>query len=438
MPQAIRELLLPMLPYLTIAARIHSPLFSPSSSPPLSPSPSLFHLPPLALLVYTHRRMRYFEMLQSITKLPLSRLVSWGLLFPIIFLNGWLLLVLAQELQPLLSILIAATLLAFLLDYPIRFLMGRGVSRGIAIGLVLLLFLLVLVVLGLFLIPLILKQANELLTKLPEWIKSGQQQLISLEDWAIAQQLQIDLSGAINQLVARLTTGLRALTSQAFGIVFGAIGSVVNVFLTLVFTIFLVLRGEKLWAGILGWFPSQWNVLIRESLPENFERYIAGQVTIAAIVGLVQTTTLVILRVPLPQLFGIGIGVATLIPFGGTVTIITVSSLLALQNFWLGFKVLLVAISINWAIENILAPRVVGELTGLNPVWMLISLDLGLKLGGALGLVIAVPIASFIKATVDTIRTSRPASQMVLVTEEVSSPPPVEREQPASRSIGEE
>ena len=249
-------------------------------------------------------------MLQSLNKLPLPRLVSWGLLFPIIFLNGWLLLVLAQELQPLLSILIAATLLAFLLDYPIRFLMGRGVSRGIAIGLVLLLFLLLLVVLGLFLIPLILKQANELLTKLPEWIKSGQQQLISLEDWAIAQQLPIDISTAINQLVARLTTGLRALTSQAFSIVFGAIGSVVNVFLTLVFTIFLVLRGEKLWAGILGWFPSQWNLLIRESLPENFERYIAGQVTMAAIVGIVQTTTLVILRVPLPQLFGIGIGVA--------------------------------------------------------------------------------------------------------------------------------
>lgn len=374
-------------------------------------------------------------MLQSITKLPLPRLVSWGLLFPIIFLNGWLLLVLAQELQPLLSILIAATLLAFLLDYPIRFLMGRGVSRGIAIGLVLLLFLLLLVVLGLFLIPLILKQANELLTKLPEWIKSGQQQLISLEDWAIAQQLPIDLSTAINQLVARLTTGLRALTSQAFSIVFGAIGSVVNVFLTLVFTIFLVLRGEKLWAGILGWFPAQWNLLIRESLPENFERYIAGQVTMATIVGLVQTTTLVILRVPLPQLFGIGIGVATLIPFGGTVTIITVCLLLALQNFWLGFKVLLVAISINWAIENILAPRIVGELTGLNPVWMLISLDLGLKLGGTLGLVIAVPIASFIKATVDTIRASRSGSQMVLVPEE---PVPKPIEQPVGRSVVED
>ncbi|PSB11932.1 AI-2E family transporter [filamentous cyanobacterium CCP2] len=359
-------------------------------------------------------------MLQSISKLP--RLYSWGLIFPVIFLNGWLLLVLAQELQPLLSILITATLIAFLLDYPIRFLMQRGVSRSIAVGLVLLLFLLILVVLGIFLIPLILRQANELLTKLPEWIKSGQQQLVSLENWAIAQQLPIDISTTINQLVARLTSGLRYLTSQAFNIVFGAIGSVVNVFLTLVFTIFLVIRGESLWAGILGWFPSQWNLQIRQSLPLNFERYIAGQVTMATIVSLVQTTALVILRIPLPQLFGIGIGVATLIPFGGTVTILAVSLLLALQNFWLGFKVLIVAVIINQIIENILAPRIVGELTGLNPIWMLISLDLGLKLGGALGLVIAVPIASFIKATFDTIRASRSDPKLIVVSGEPSAP----------------
>ena len=77
------------------------------------------------------------------------------------------------------------------------------------------------------------------------------------------------------------------------------------------------------------------------------------------------------------------------------------SLLLALQNFWLGVKVLLIAIVVNQVIENLLAPRILGELTGLNPVWMLISLDLGIKLGGVLGLVVAVPIASFIKATAD-------------------------------------
>ncbi len=58
-------------------------------------------------------------MFDSIRKLP--RPLTVGLTFPIIFLNGWLLLVLVEQLQPLVSILIVATLIAFLLDYPIRF-----------------------------------------------------------------------------------------------------------------------------------------------------------------------------------------------------------------------------------------------------------------------------------------------------------------------------
>ncbi|HEY9626883.1 MAG TPA: AI-2E family transporter [Coleofasciculaceae cyanobacterium] len=367
-------------------------------------------------------------MLQSLAKLP--RLFTIGLTFPLIFLNGWLLSLLAQELQPLLTILITATLLAFLLDYPIRFLKDRGVNRGIAVGIVLLLFLFILGVLAVFLVPLILRQANELLIRLPDWIKSGQQQLKTIEDWAIAQQLPIDISTTFNQTIARFTTGLRSFTSQAFSIVFGAIGSVVNVFLTLVFTIFLVLRGESLWSGILGWLPQGWNNQIRQALPLNFERYIAGQATMAAIVSLVQTTALLILRIPLAQLFGVGIGVASLVPFGGTTTILIVSLLLALQNFWLGVKVLVVAVIINQIIENILAPRILGEITGLNPVWMLVSLDLGIKLGGFLGLVVAVPIASFIKGSFDAIRTSRPDLQMELVstitaTETKASEPPV-------------
>jgi predicted PurR-regulated permease PerM len=371
-------------------------------------------------------------MLQSITKLP--RLLTFGLAFPLIFLNGWLLLVLAQELQPLLTILITATLIAFLLDYPIRFLKDRGMPRGFAVAIVLLLFLLIIGVLAVFLVPLILRQANELLIRLPEWIKSGQQQLKILEDWAIAQQLPIDISTTFNQIVARFTTSLRSFTSQAFSLVFGAIGSVVNVFLTLVFTIFLVLRGEMLWSGILGWLPQKWNTQIRQALPMNFERYIAGQATMAAIISLAQTTSLLFLRIPLAQLFGVGIGVASLVPFGGTTTILIVSLLLALQNFWLGVKVLVIAIIVNQVIENILAPRILGEITGLNPVWMLVSLDLGVKLGGFLGLVVAVPIASFIKGTFDAIRASQLDFQLELVSANDAGTAPPENKSSENKS----
>jgi predicted PurR-regulated permease PerM len=359
-------------------------------------------------------------MKESISKLP--RQLSIGLIFPILFLNGWLLLLLVQMLQPLPSILITATLIAFLLDYPIRFLHERGVNRGIAMGVVVLLFLMILVTLGLFLVPIILQQANELLTRLPDWLKSGQQQLQSLETWAIAQQLPIDLSGTYSQIIERITSLLRSLTSQVFSLIFNTIGSIVNVFLTLVFSFFLVWRGERLWNGILSWFPDQWDQLIRESLPYNFERFIAGQVILAVIISIAQTTAQLILGVPLAQLFGFGIGAASLIPFGGTTSIVIVSLLLALNNFWLGVKVLVIAIVINQIVENVLGPRIVGELTGLNPVWMLISLDIGVKTGGVLGLLVAVPIASFIKVTFDTIRSS-PLTILVPSTAEIPASP---------------
>ena len=359
--------------------------------------------------------------MESLNKLP--RQLSIGLTFPLIFLNGWLLILLARQLQPLLSILITATLIAFLLDYPIRFLHERGVYRGLAVGIVFLLFVAIVSTVGLFLGPIILRQANELLIRLPDWLKSGQQQLQSLENWAVAQQLPIDLSSTYNQLIERLTSVLRSLTSQLIGLIFNTIGSIVNVFLTLVFSIFLVLRGESLWNGILSWFPEQWNRQIRESLPYNFERFIAGQAILATIIGIAQTVAQLILGVPLAQLFGFGIGAASLIPCGGTTTIIVVSLLLSLTNFWLGFKVLVVAIIINQICENVLGPRIVGELTGLNPVWMLISLDIGIRVGGVLGLLIAVPIASFIKVTFDTIRSATSNPPTALATAEIAPMP---------------
>ena len=341
-------------------------------------------------------------MIETLNKLP--RWFSLGLTFPLVFLNGWLLLLLGRELQPLVSILITATVISFLLDYPIRFLTKLKVDRGLAAGIVILIFFMLLGTLAIFLVPLILAQANELIVRLPEWIKSGQQQLQTLETWALAQQLPIDFSGTFNQLIEKLTGVLRSVTSQLFSIVFGAIGSLVNIFLTLIFSIFLVLRGSDLWNGLLSWLPQKWNDQVRNLLPRNFERFIVGQVTLATILGVSQTTAMLILGVPLAQLFGFGIGIASLIPLGGSSTIITVSLLIALQNFWLGVKVLLVAVAIIQIVENVLGPRIVGQLTGLNPVWMLVSLDIGFKLNGVLGLLVAVPIAGFIKGTFDTIR----------------------------------
>jgi predicted PurR-regulated permease PerM len=356
-------------------------------------------------------------MLQSINKLP--RFVTLGLVFPLLFLNGWLLWIVTRQLEPLVSIFITATLISFLLDYPIRFLQTLGVKRGWAVGLVFLAFVMILSALVFVLGPLILRQANELIVRLPEWIKSGQRQLSSLENWATAQQLPIDLRSNIAQLIEKVSLTLRSLTSQVISLTLSAISSIVNVFLTLVFAVFLVLRGESLWSGILGWLPPSWNDQVRQSLPQNFEGYIAGQVTLAVVLSITQTIALFVFGAPLALLFGLVIGTASLIPFGGTTAILVVSLLLALQDFGLGLKVLAVAELVLQVNENIVGPRILGEITGLNPVWTLISLFIGVKLGGVLGLILAVPIASFIRGTANTIRSSEPKPPVLVTAEAV-------------------
>jgi predicted PurR-regulated permease PerM len=62
-----------------------------------------------------------------------------------------------------------------------------------------------------------------------------------------------------------------------------------------------------------------------------------------------------------------------------------------------------------------------GNMTGLNPVWIIVSLFVGGKLGGVLGLLLAVPLASVIKSTVNSLRDRPTEPSEPLLIEEVSS-----------------
>lgn len=341
-------------------------------------------------------------MLESIGKLPYW--LRLGLIFPLVFLNGWLIFLLIDYLEPLVSIFITASLLAFLLDFPILFLQDRGIPRILAIALVLLIGLLVLGLLALLLIPLIVQQLNDLITILPQWIETGSTHFQNIQEWAIAQQLSVDLGEIVAQATEKVSQALRTLTNQLLTILLSTITSIVNILLILVLTVFLVFTGEKIWNGIFSWFPSPWDLKLRTTIEQTFETYFASQAILAGILSIAQTIVFVVLDVPYAVLFGVTIGATTLVPYATTLTIASVSFILALQNVQLAIKVLIAAIVVGQINDTVIAPRLMGKMTGLNPVWIIISLFIGGKLGGILGLLIAVPIASVIKSTTDILR----------------------------------
>lgn len=342
--------------------------------------------------------------MKPVNQLP--RAWIWGLLFPLVVLNSWLLLLVFEYFRSLITVFVTATVLSFLLDYPVHFLRHYGVKRQQAVVLVLCLFLLILVVLAVTLAPIILGQLNELVTRLPSWINSGAEQFETLHNWAKNRNLPIDLRGFAKQISERFSTQLQSIIGQILTVVVGAAGSLLDVMITVVLTFYLLLHGQRLWDGLFQWFPPKLGSQIRESLRRNFQNYFIGQATLATFMGLSMTVAFLILQVPFGLLFGLAVGIMTLIPLGAGLSISIVSLLMALNNFWLGMKVLAVATVIDQVIENGIAPRLLGGFTGLNPVWIFISLLIATKVGGLIGLLVAVPIAGFIKSTVENLRTS--------------------------------
>ncbi|MGB5631563.1 MAG: AI-2E family transporter [Waterburya sp.] len=334
-------------------------------------------------------------MIDKIAKLP--KWLTIGLVIPLLVLNGWLLIQVFEYFQSLVTIFITAILLSFILDNPVRFIEQHKIPRAIAILLVLLIGILLLGIIGVTVIPILLDQLNGLLERLPSYVASGSEQAKVFEAWADERNFPVSISSLVADLLSRVSYQLQELSGQILGSFFSVVGSLLDLLLTIVLTFYMLLHGDELWEDLFQFFPDNSRKNIRDSLKRTFNNYFVGQLTVALVMGVSITIAFLIIQIPFGFLFGLVVGLMALFPFGAALSISLVSFLMALKSIWLGLKVLAIAFVIEQIVESIIAPRLLGEFTGLNPVLVLVSLLIGAQLGGFLGLILAVPIASFIK-----------------------------------------
>jgi predicted PurR-regulated permease PerM len=173
---------------------------------------------------------------------------------------------------------------------------------------------------------------------------------------------------------------------------------------TVILTFYLLQHGDELWQSLIEWLPESKQEPVSQTLKLSFQNYFIGQLILGICMAAALIPTFLFLKVPFGLLFGLTIGTMALVPFGGTVGIISVTFLVALQNIWLGLKVLIAAAIVQQILENLVAPRVLGSFTGLNPVWVFMSVLIGAKTAGLIGVVIAVPTAVVIKTSLISVR----------------------------------
>ncbi len=332
-----------------------------------------------------------------------QNLLIYGLGGPIIALNVWLLSVLFSYFQHPITIFSIATILAFLLNYPVKFFERARISRAQAVIIVLLVTLTVFVILGVTLVPMVIDQTNQLLDKIPDWLNSSQDNLDRLQILAKRRRLPLNFSVINQQINANIQILVQQIPSGAVGFAGTLLSGLLNAVLVIVLAFYMLLYGDRLWYGLVNLLPPHIRVPFTTSLRINFQNFFLIQFLLGLFMVVSLTPIFLILKVPFALVFAIFIGIAELIPFvGATLGIGSVTVLLLLQNWWLAVQVAVAAIFMQQVKDNLLGPKLLGDFIGINPIWIFVAILMGFEIGGFLGSLLAVPIAGTIKGTFDT------------------------------------
>lgn len=338
------------------------------------------------------------------TLTPIARIGAIALFAPLLVLNGWAISAIFDYFHSLIVILVAASVLAFLLNYPVSWMQHQGAKREQVAILVFLLALSILLALGVTLIPLALTQAQQLVARLPELIDSGRSQLMILNDKADTFGLPINLDALVVQINDRVKGQLQAIAGQVLNLAVVTLTSLLDFLLTMVLTFYLLQHGDELWQSLVSWLPIKFREPFSDTLRLSFQNFFITQLIVSTCMASALIPTFLWLKVPFGLLFGLTIGIMALIPYGGSVGIALTTLLVALQDFSMGVRVLVAALIVQQILENLIAPRILGSFTGLNPVWLLISVLTGARIGGLLGVILAVPSAVVIKTALSALR----------------------------------
>lgn len=142
--------------------------------------------------------------------------------------------------------------------------------------------------------------------------------------------------------------------------------------------------------------------ILERDIDYVFSNYIRGQMMDAAIIAILTSLALTVIKMDFAIIIGVIAGLFNLIPYFGPVVGFVLAGLIGLtgpdpMKALYGVAALFIIQQIDgWVI----VPKVVGNSVKLHPVVVLLSILIGGKLFGLIGMLLGVPIAAFIRLVI--------------------------------------
>ena len=208
-----------------------------------------------------------------------------------------------------------------------------------------------------------------------------------------------------------LSTLQNWIKSQGGEIVDTAVGTVSSVatgiydfFIAIVFAVYIIFNKATLKRQVSRlvrvWVPeniADFTIHATKILGKNFRNFVSGQSLEAVILGVLCMIGMLILRIPYAPMVGALVGVTAIIPVVGGFIGAGVGAFMILTVSPVKAVIFLIFILVLQQIEgNVIYPKVMGSSVSLPSMWILAAVTIGGGIAGAVGMLLAVPVASTI------------------------------------------
>lgn len=311
---------------------------------------------------------------------------------------------------PAIILIAAAFFFALVLNRPVSFFARHlpGKSRTFAILIAYLLVAATVSLLFVAIIPVFTRQLASFISHLPDIFHQMKSNMGWLNDILVHYNMVNQFNKWTIDIQSQLGGGVNELGKTAIASISSLFGIIGNLIIVLFLTFFILLEGpfweKKLWK--LAYHDNdkrrRHKIIIR-----RMYNVISGYVTGQVIVGIISATFTAIVVGILALIFKFDINLIwpawitiflmVFVPMFGAVIGGSVVSILLLIYSWPAALIYLIIFIIEQQIENnIIQPSIQSKNMEISPLLILISITLGLQVGGLLGALVAIPLAGCI------------------------------------------
>jgi predicted PurR-regulated permease PerM len=311
----------------------------------------------------------------------------------------------ATRIPKTIAVFLIAAFLASAVHPIVHWLGARRIPRVWAIAIVYTALALLTIVVLLVIVPLTVEQIQALLVNIPAYLQTAQTWLVGFQEAMRSHFPTLNIPSKpfnIEQLGTQRITELLTFTISSLGaIALNLATGLFVAFSALILSFFFLLNHQQLADGFAGFFPPSKRDTARALSTEAvgvFGGYIAGQVIVSGITGVLIAAITAAFGFKYALLLGIISAIGYSIPIIGMLVAQVFALVLAApQGVFMLVVTQVVMFGLARISDNVLVPKIMGGTVGVSPITVMFAVFAGGELFGLPGLILGIPAAAIAK-----------------------------------------